>query len=440
MTLKEMEIEKSNAEYALSRRQDEIITLNASLQSLKSEGDEREAQYKATFDENRQLKATLLSLQDHVSHSFVNLSDLVTSDISLFEEKKTHLLDAASALFEKCEEDVRSTNISTITLLVDQIQKIKQSASSAQETVRKHQELAAKQESYIKEMESSLESNKSQIASLQEELSAEHAGTMEDGSDNEIAELEEANANLRTALRNAKERMEAQQKKQHEIEVQLLQLQEQMVSVQENGNELVQQTLQSAKRQRDDLERRLAEAEAEVEKKDAEADAASAAWERASAQYEQELVVLRSRKQAAEQQMSVSEKFLQEQNTAHRDELGKLQDALAAAEEEAKELKRQALEKEAEAEAARAASEEAAEQLRGQVGSLTEQLRAMQTKLSSQQSTVMVSKKREAELEKEMAAKLGASIREMEEKDREIIRKQQKGYEEEVMAVAARDA
>ena len=56
-SLKEMEIEKNNAEYALSRRQDEVVSLNASLQSLKSEGEEREAQYKATFDENRQLKA-----------------------------------------------------------------------------------------------------------------------------------------------------------------------------------------------------------------------------------------------------------------------------------------------------------------------------------------------------------------------------------------------
>lgn len=36
-SLKEMEIEKNNAEYALSRRQDEVVSLNASLQSLKSE-------------------------------------------------------------------------------------------------------------------------------------------------------------------------------------------------------------------------------------------------------------------------------------------------------------------------------------------------------------------------------------------------------------------
>ena len=58
----------------------------------------------------------------------------------------------------------------------------------------------------------------------------------------------------------------------------------------------------------------------------------------------------------------------------------------------------------------------------------------------SKEDLLRKAQEEEAELEKEMAAKLGASIREMEEKDREIIRKQQKGYEEEVMAVAARDA
>ena len=45
---------------------------------------------------------------------------------------------------------------------------------------------------------------------------------------------------------------------------------------------------------------------------------------------------------------------------------------------------------------------------------------------------MVVSKKRELELESEMREKLAASIQEMEEKDKEIIRQQQKGYEEEV--------
>ena len=64
----------------------------------------------------------------------------------------------------------------------------------------------------------------------------------------------------------------------------------------------------------------------------------------------------------------------------------------------------------------------------------------MQTKLSSQQSSVVVSKKRELELESEMREKLAASIQEMEEKDKEIIRQQQKGYEEEVSEEAGSEA
>ena len=90
------------------------------------------------------------------------------------------------------------------------------------------------------------------------------------------------------------------------------------------------------------------------------------------------------------------------------------------------------LEREAELEAYQQSGEETKEQLAGQVASLTEQLRAMQGKLSNQQSSVLSVKKREAELEKEMKARLENSIAEMEQKDKEIIRQQQKGYEEEV--------
>ena len=56
----------------------------------------------------------------------------------------------------------------------------------------------------------------------------------------------------------------------------------------------------------------------------------------------------------------------------------------------------------------------------------------MQGRLSAQQSSVQSVKKREAELEKEMKTRLEASIAAMEEKDKEIIRQQQRGYEEEV--------
>ena len=428
-----MEIEKNNAEYTLSRRQDEFITLTNSMQTLKNDFEAKEKEFAALADENRQLKVDLTSLQDHATNTFLSLSDLVTSDVSKYEEKKSQLLDAAATLFEKSESDVKESNMSTIRTLLDQVQIIKQSAASAQETVKKHQELTEKQESYIKQMEASLENNKSQIESLEHRLASVNASHSDDDDESDqLAELEEANASLRTALRNAKERMEAQLKKQQETETQLMQAQEQLVAVQENSNEMVQQALAAAKKQKEECDDQMGTMAAQLDKKEEEVETLKASWEKAVGQYEQELAVLRSRKMAVEQQMSVSEKFLHEQNVAHRDELTKLQASLETAEAEAQELRCQLLEKEAECESNQQAGEETTEQLKGQIASLTEQLRAMQTKLSSQQSSVVVSKKRELELESEMREKLAASIQEMEEKDKEIIRQQQKGYEEEV--------
>lgn len=427
-----MEIEKNNAEYTLSRRQDEFITLTNSTQTLKNDFEAKEKEFAALTDENRQLKVDLTSLQDHATNTFLSLSDLVTSDVSKYEEKKSQLLDAAATLFEKSESDVKESNLSTIRTLLDQVQIIKQSAASAQETVKKHQELTEKQESYIKQMEASLENNKSQIESLEHRLASVNASHSDDDENDQLAELEEANASLRTALRNAKERMEAQLKKQQETETQLMQAQEQLVAVQENSNEMVQQALAAAKKQKEECDDQMGAMTTQLDKKEEEVETLKASWEKAVGQYEQELAVLRSRKMAVEQQMSVSEKFLHEQNVAHRDELTKLQASLEAAEAEAQELRCQLLEKEAECESNQQAGEETTEQLKGQIASLTEQLRAMQTKLSSQQSSVVVSKKRELELESEMREKLAASIQEMEEKDKEIIRQQQKGYEEEV--------
>lgn len=427
-----MEIEKNNAEYTLSRRQDEFITLTNSTQTLKNDFEAKEKEFAALTDENRQLKVDLTSLQDHATNTFLSLSDLVTSDVSKYEEKKSQLLDAAATLFEKSESDVKESNLSTIRTLLDQVQIIKQSAASAQETVKKHQELTEKQESYIKQMEASLENNKSQIESLEHRLASVNASHSDDDESDQLAELEEANASLRTALRNAKERMEAQLKKQQETETQLMQAQEQLVAVQENSNEMVQQALAAAKKQKEECDDQMGAMTTQLDKKEEEVETLKASWEKAVGQYEQELAVLRSRKMAVEQQMSVSEKFLHEQNVAHRDELTKLQASLEAAEAEAQELRCQLLEKEAECESNQQAGEETTEQLKGQIASLTEQLRAMQTKLSSQQSSVVVSKKRELELESEMREKLAASIQEMEEKDKLIIRQQQKGYEEEV--------
>ena len=278
-SLKEMEIEKNNAEYTLSRRQDEFITLTNSMQTLKNDFEAKEKEFAALADENRQLKVDLTSLQDHATNTFLSLSDLVTSDVSKYEEKKSQLLDAAATLFEKSESDVKESNLSTIRTLLDQVQIIKQSAASAQETVKKHQELTEKQESYIKQMEASLENNKSQIESLEHRLASVNASHSDDDESDQLAELEEANASLRTALRNAKERMEAQLKKQQETETQLMQTQEQLVAVQENSNEMVQQALAAAKKQKEECDDQMGAMTTQLDKKEEEVVTLKASWE-----------------------------------------------------------------------------------------------------------------------------------------------------------------
>ena len=127
-----------------------------------------------------------------------------------------------------------------------------------------------------------------------------------------------------------------------------------------------------------------------------------------------------------------------QQRDAHEAQLAALQRELVALQQNSSEVVAQALAagedkaREAELESAQTNGEEANEQLQTTVVSLREQLRAMQAKMSSQQSSVTSARKKESELEKKMQEKLSSSIREMEEKDKEIIRQQQKSYEEEL--------
>ena len=183
------------------------------------------------------------------------------------------------------------------------------------------------------------------------------------------------------------------------------------------------------------MEEKIKASETVLSQKEEEINNLRVSWESSVGQYEQELAVLRARKVAVEQQISVSERFLEDQTRLHREELAKVQAALQSAQEENQDLKCQVLEREAELESAQLNGEEIHEQLQTTVASLKEQLRVMQQRLTSQQSSVTSAKKKESELEKTMADRLNASIREMEEKDREIIRQQQKSYEEELRRV-----
>ena len=310
---------------------------------------------------------------------------------------------------------------------------LRESESNARATLSSRQELQATQEARIRQLESEVEENQSQLAKLKRQIHAlEASGGVDAETEAQLEDLEETNANLRQALRGAKTNMEQQMQRQQEAEAQLVRLQTELVQLQETSNDMVQQTMAACEAKTSELAARARTAEAKLQAKEEELESLQAGWERSVGEYEKELATLRARKVAVEQQVTVSEKFLEDHNRLHREELDRVQSALQAAQEEVQELRCQVLEREAELEANQQSGEETREQLAAQVASLTEQLRAMQGRLSAQQSSVQSVKKREAELEKEMKARLEASIAAMEEKDKEIIRQQQRGYEEEV--------
>ena len=425
--LKEMEVEKNNLEYTLSRRQDDYIALNESLLSVKSELEEKRKEFDELSTSYQKLQSESSSLRNQVDNLFLQLTTFLSSPDDQLTEKREQITQTVQSLSSADSKE------SPVPSFVDRVLLLRDSEMNSRATLASHQELLSSQEAHIRQLEEESEGYKTKIDKLRNQIhSLENATENGEELDSQIEELEETNESLRQALRGAKTNMEQQIMKQHETENQLVKLQSELVKLQETSNEMIQQTLAASEAKTSELSQRVARAEDLLAKKEEELETLQATWEKNMGQYEQELAVLRARKVAVEQQVTVSEKFLEDHNRLHREEIDKLQKSLQAAQEEVQELRCQVLEREAELEAYQQSGEETKEQLAGQVASLTEQLRAMQGKLSNQQSSVLSVKKREAELEKEMKTRLENSIAEMEQKDREIIRQQQKGYEEEV--------
>ena len=270
--------------------------------------------------------------------------------------------------------------------------------------------------------------------SPRESFTDTHAAALQQIEDleDEIDELNETNENLRRALRGAKENMEKSLQRQGELEQQLSALREEFATLEAHNAEMMNQAVLAGTQRASELEKKLEITQQRSTRLEEEMEGLRASWETSVNQYEQELAVLRSRKVAVEKQVSVSEQFLEDQTRLHRDELMKVQEALRIAEEEKKDLKCQVLEREAELESMQANGEETDEKMQALVASLREQLRSMQNKLSQQQVNASLVKKREGEMEKQLQERLTAGIQEMKEKDREIIRQQQKSYEEEL--------
>ena len=423
--LKEMEYEKNNIEYTLSRRQDEYMQLNETLLKTKEELEQRNKEYDSLVTKLRQQDSELHSFRDTLHATFVHLSELVSAPEESVTTAKTAINQCASILFPN-DDSASSLHSLTESLLL-----ARSATQGSQQCADSTQKLSEAQEAHIKQLEAEAETAQTELETLRKKIAVVEL----EGTDDQIEELEQTNENLRRALRGAKENMEQAMKRQQDLEQEVVRLQNEFVNLQQSSNEVVQQALAASESKVKEMEEKIKASETVLSQKEEEINNLRVSWESSVGQYEQELAVLRARKVAVEQQISVSERFLEDQTRLHREELAKVQAALQSAQEENQDLKCQVLEREAELESAQLNGEEIHEQLQTTVASLKEQLRVMQQRLTSQQSSVTSSKKKESELEKTMADRLNASIREMEEKDREIIRQQQKSYEEELRRV-----
>ena len=426
--MKQLEVEKNNLDLSLSRRQDDYMSLNEQYIQLKSSNEEKEKEFIELNNTCHRLQSENDYLHNHLTHCITSLTDFLHNEN---EESKAQSDEVTESLSSLLKED-ETYNVS-VNQFMNSIVLLKQAAHSSDTSLKSNQELIEKQEGLLKQLQEEIDSLKIENEKAQRRIAVlESSSNQAEGIEEELEELEEANENLRTALRNAKENMEEQLKREASLESQLMALQQEIVSIQETSNEMVQQAFSSSEAKEQELKKRAEDAEKLAMRREEELEELKSSWEHSVEQYEQELSVLRARKVAVEQKVTISEKCIDDHTKLYQTELQKRETELEEARQEIQELKCQVLERETELESTQQTSEEMNEQLQNQILSLTEQVRAMQTKLSSQQTSLMDSKKKEIELENQMKIKLASSVKEIEEKDKEIIRQQQKNYEEEV--------
>ena len=316
--LKEMEYEKNNIEYTLSRRQDEYMQLNETLLKTKEELEQQTKDYESVVTRSRQQDSELQSIRSTLLTTFTSLSELLSAPDDAVDTAKTAIDQSVSILFPTAE------SASSLHSLMESLLLTRSAKQGSQQFADSTQKLSEAQESHIRQLEAEAATAQSEL----EELRQKVATLESEGVDEQVEELEQTNENLRRALRGAKENMEQVMQRRQELEEEVVRLQNELVNVQHTSNEVVQQALTASEANAKELEEKLSLKEKTLAEKEEEIREIRASWESSVGQYEQELAVLRARKVAVEQQVSVSERFLEDQTRLHREELAKVQDAL----------------------------------------------------------------------------------------------------------------
>lgn len=441
--LKKVEFEKRDLDFNLSRRIADFKAQSEINEQIKAQLSQVQTELETSKEHEHSMEVQLSASRNCIMSLFVNMSQYLDVTYEKEDEIKPALYNTVQQLFPKNVAEVENpkTEIEMVVLsTVDKVSLLKSRFNSQQEELKVKTDLLAAQDKQVADLMTLSESDKSTITRLRESLAQVQSSIQTNPSllnessehDVHMTELEQANESLHKALQSMRASVEQQQKRVEESESQLVKMQAELVSVQRSSSEMVQQMFTANEAKIKQMEEDKAKLQAIAEEASTEVTSLRLTLEQATKEYEHELTVLREKRYAVEEQMSLSEKFLDSTTRAHREELTKLTIAHQEAQKETQELRIQLVEKEEEVRNCTENLEALRKQSREQVKTLTSQLRASEQKLVEEMARVEQERHSLKESEDNIDSLVADRVSAVEQKEREASRMQQRQYEEEV--------
>ena len=473
--IKKIEFEKHDLEYNLDKRTSDYKTVCQEREQLQSDYSEAQKQLEEATARVSELEAYVSAARNQITSLFIAISQYLDVNCEREEELKPLLYSTVRQIFPsslsqsqkpateapkaEAEAGADATNAPAETAsapsategsknevelmllsTVDKISLLKSRYHAINEEIAIKSASLASQSKQISDLLAVSDSDRATIAKLRVALdkaqsspSPSAAATQTDR-DAQVSELEKTNGTLRAALQSMKASLEQQQQQVNESEARMVQMQNELVEVQRSSSEMVKQMHDASDERVAALEEENRKLHALAEESASEASALHVLLEQTTKQYDQELTVLRERKYAVEQQVTVSERFLDSSNRAHREELSKLTVSLQEAQKECDALRIQIMEKESELRTAVDNYESLRTQATEQMKEVTRQMTEMKAKMKEEQEKFDREKESLQLSEHNMNSVIAEKVSAAEQKQKESAREQQRQFEEEVGA------
>ena len=435
-----MEFQNRDLEFNLERRNKDFKAIVKEKDELQSDFDTSKNQLEKATERVTELEALTSTARSQLTSLFISLSQYLDVNCEREEEIKPVLYSTARQIFPSslslAEEDSKNEMELMLLSTVDKVSLLKSRFHAIEEEMSVKTSTIVSQGTQITNLLALSESDREAIAKLRQSLekaqSSSSAAATTPERDTQIAELERANTTLRSALQSMRESLEQQQKQVNESEARMVRMQKELVEVQQSSSEMVQQMHSASDEKIALLTEENKKLHQLAEDSANEAAALHVLLEQTTKQYDQELTVLRERKYAVEQQVTVSEKFLDNTNRAHREELSKLTISLQEAQKEIESLHIQLMEKDAEVRGAVENYDSLRTQAADQIKELTQQIGEMKAKMREEKEQYEREKESIQRSEQNLDAIIAEKVTIAEQKGKESAREQQRLFEEEV--------